>query len=87
MADKLDPNYFYYGLRPYLDGYKEVIYEGVEDGMDKRITTLGGTAGYDPSYQIFERAFGITFTGDLEDVQTKLRVGMPARTRDLITEM
>lgn len=80
----MDPHYFYHDLRLYLFSYKDVIFRGVEDGGDKIISSVGGNAGYDPSFQVFERGFGICFEGNYETIQIKLQEGMPINCRQLI---
>lgn len=37
-----------------------------------RVTLPGGAGGYDPSFQLFESAFGIVFTGDYKETQKTL---------------
>ena len=40
-----------------MGGFQHIKFEGIE----QRISSSGGAGGYDPSFQTFERAFGITF--------------------------
>lgn len=56
---KMDKEFFYFVLRIFVGGYQNVLFEGV----NQRISSSGGAGGYDPSFQSFERAFGIYFEG------------------------
>ena len=53
----LTGEYFYYHMRNKFDGYKNVNFEGYSEP----VTASGGNGGYDPMFQIFERAFGIKY--------------------------
>ncbi len=57
------PIYFTNELRPKLQGFKNIIFEGVDEGKDKIVSSNGGTAGNDPSFQMFEASFGISSHG------------------------
>ena len=80
---KLDPEFFFYVLRIFVAGYQHVLFEGI----NQRVSSSGGAGGYDPSFQTFERAFSISFEGELGDIQQKLRNGMPEPNRRLIDFM
>lgn len=56
---KLDREFFYNVLRVFVAGFQHVQFEGI----NQRISSSGGAGGYDPSFQTFERAFGIHFHG------------------------
>lgn len=56
---EMDDLYFWTMLRPMLSGFKDVNFEGA----NLRLSSAGGAGGNDPSFQIFERAFGISFKG------------------------
>lgn len=42
-----------------MAGFQNVTFEGIK----QKISSSGGAGGYDPSFQVFERAFGIKFDG------------------------
>lgn len=63
-----------------MAGYQHIYFEG----LNERVSSSGGAGGYDPSFQSFERAFGIYFEDELGDIQKKLRNGMPEPHRKLI---
>jgi hypothetical protein len=46
-------------LRIFVAGYQHIYFEGIS----QKISSSGGAGGYDPSFQAFERAFGIEFEG------------------------
>ncbi len=52
---KLDKEFFFYVLRVFVAGYQHIYFEGI----NQRVSSSGGAGGYDPSFQSFERAFGI----------------------------
>lgn len=54
---KLDKQFFFNVLRIYVSGYQNILFEGI----GQRVSSSGGAGGYDPSFQAFERAFGIYF--------------------------
>jgi len=88
-----DPKEFYFGLRRYLSGcHDKAVFpnklqlEGVE-GDNSKIDTEGASAGNDPCYQIFERAFGIKFNGDLANMENIFLSGFTTIHRDLIKFM
>lgn len=70
-------------LRKYLFGWKEIQIEG----MEQRISSDGGAGGFDPCYQIFERAMGINFSGALSNAQGVFRNGFPKSVNRLIADM
>lgn len=76
----MDKNFFFNVLRIFVAGYQFIYFEGVE----QRISSSGGAGGYDPSFQSFERAFGIFFEDELGNIQQKLRNGMPESHRRLV---
>lgn len=70
-----------------MGGFNNVTFKGIDEGNDKKLSSTGGNGGYDPSFQVFERAFSISFENNLEKVQTRLRAGMPSKSRELIKYM
>lgn len=70
-------------LRIFVAGYQNVFFEGI----NQKVSSSGGAGGYDPSFQTFERAFGINFEGELGNIQEKLRNGMPEPNRNLVDFM
>jgi hypothetical protein len=61
MYQKLDPQYFFFELRPLVAGYEGLLFTGILNMGEMRLTMTGGTGGYDPSFQMFESALGIKF--------------------------
>lgn len=53
IIEEFNPDYFYQELRPRIGPFNKVIFEGVNNGQDVEATSTGGTAGSDPSFQIF----------------------------------
>jgi hypothetical protein len=56
-------------------GHEGLLFAGVQDvnGDDLRLGKVsGGTGGYDPSFQIFESAFGIKFVDQYKSTQDAL---------------
>jgi len=93
MYEGNDPQNFFYKTRMYLTGFtnetlfpKKFLYEGVfdEKGNEIRVATEGGSVGCDPSFQLFERAFGIRFKGDIKVQQDALFEGITKPHKDLI---
>lgn len=54
----MDKHFFFYVLRIFVAGYQNIFFEGIE----QRVSSSGGAGGYDPSFQSFERSFGLFFT-------------------------
>ncbi len=86
MLNKLSGDVFYNKIRPLLAGFQNVLFRGVyEDSIEVKVSSTGGTGGYDPSFQTFQKAFGIKFQGDLQNTQNVLfQQGMPERHRAAI---
>lgn len=53
----MDKEFFFYVLRVFVGGYQDVYFQGI----DQRVSSSGGAGGYDPSFQSFQRAFGLFF--------------------------
>lgn len=54
MLKNLSGDIFYKKLRPLLAGFERVTFKGVEeDSNEVRVSSSGGTGGYDPSFQTF----------------------------------
>ena len=55
MYEKLDPSYFFNELRPFIQGYSDLLFVTDERNNieGKRLKASGATAGYDPSFQMF----------------------------------
>jgi len=93
MFEGNEPQNFYYKIRMFLTGFSNAklfpdkfLFEGVfdEKGNEVRVEGEGGTVGCDPSFQIFERSFGINYKGDLAIQQNALKEGMVKPHRNLI---
>ena len=84
MKKHLDQDYFYDILRPNVTGFENVIFEGIDDGKDKAISSNGGNGGYDPMFQIFEKFFGITFDEQYQKVSSSLHEGMPNNSQKMM---
>ena len=52
-----------------MGGFDNLIFEGVEDGKNKVLSSTGASGANDPSYQLFEKAIGLTFDGPLQSSQ------------------
>ena len=59
-----------------VDGFKDLIFEGVDNGKDKAFTAGRGSGGTDPSYQMLEKGFGIRLQGSILEGQKRLRKSM-----------
>lgn len=68
-----------------VDGFKGLIFEGVENGQNKALDAGRGSGGADPSFQIFENGFSLAFNGPIVQGQTRLRIMMPAKQVQLMT--
>jgi len=53
LIEELDPKIFYYSIRPNLKGFTGIRLQGAYHGDDVIATSVGGTGGNDPSFQIF----------------------------------
>jgi hypothetical protein len=54
MLNKLSGDVFYYKIRPLIAGFQNVLFKGVEeDSIEVKVSSTGGTGGYDPSFQTF----------------------------------
>jgi len=54
MLNKLSGDVFYNKIRPLLAGFQNVLFKGVyEDSIEVKVSSTGGTGGYDPSFQTF----------------------------------
>jgi len=56
-----DGHFFNTELRSHLKGFNDAVFEGIDHGKNKKISSTGGSAGGDPSFQIFEKNFGLKF--------------------------
>jgi hypothetical protein len=61
ILTELDKDFFWEELRPMFVGFSDLIFEGVENGQNKVLSSTGGTGGHDPSFQIFERGMGLVY--------------------------
>ena len=61
IIKEFDYEYFKGELTNLVDGFKGLIFEGIDNGKNKAIDGSRGSGGADPSYQIFDRAFGLKF--------------------------
>lgn len=55
-----------------MKGFKDLKFEGREE----RLTSTGGTIGFDPLHQAFEIAIGLRHNTQLRNFQLPLRRGM-----------
>lgn len=62
---KMSKEFFFFTLRVFVAGYQELLFEGI----DQRVSSSGGAGGYDPSFQSFERAFGVYFQDEIGNIQ------------------
>ena len=88
MFESLSREFFLGEYRNYLRGFdsKEDFPDGVEfEGTGVRTNTVGGSAGNDPSVQIFERFMGIKYSGIHDTLQTLLKQGFMGQHADCIT--
>ena len=80
----LNGEYFYHVLRPFVQGFEDVYFEV----LDVKISSNGGGAGgYDPLFQVFERAFGITYEGSLQNASSGFLKGMRHKSKGMIEFM
>ena len=47
----------------------------------------GASGGHDPTFQMFEKFIGIKFSGFLQEIQEKLRDGIPKMRLNMIDEL
>ena len=76
MFERNSPDFFFKVIRCYLQGYlnKDIFPNGLLfDGIEISFACEGGSGGNSPSFQIYERALGIQFDGELEEVQRAMR--------------
>jgi Indoleamine 2,3-dioxygenase len=87
MFDSLSKEFFIGEYRNYLRGFdnKELFPEGVEfEDTGINVSSVGGSAGNDPSVQIFERFMGIKYSGIHDTLQTLLKQGFQGAHADCI---
>jgi len=91
-----DPQFYYTTVRPYLGGWsskeqfpKGLLFEGVytSDGEEVTLDSEGGSAGNDPSFQIFERGMGIKMGGAIAESQKVMASGFIAPHKKLVDFM
>lgn len=71
-------------LRPRIGSFNGVTFVGANNGEDVKASSTGGTAGSDPSFQLFEKNFGMQFHGPYKKIQEGMRTGMIAQHRLLL---
>lgn len=67
-----------------VDGFKGLIFQGVDNGQNQTLDAPRGSGGADPSFQIFENGFGLSFKGPIVQGQTRLRTMMPKQNVELM---
>ncbi|KAM3145794.1 hypothetical protein pb186bvf_002089 [Paramecium bursaria] len=87
LFDQLDSDFFFFQLRTYLQGFadKSMFPDGIIfEGIQGRQNSEGGSSGNSPTYQIIERILGITYRGEIDQVQQSMRNGMIQKHKDVI---
>jgi|JI9StandDraft_1071089.scaffolds.fasta_scaffold851085_1 hypothetical protein len=85
--NELDGKYFSKDLVVMVEGFRGLIFEGVDNGENKTLDAGRGSGGSDSSFQIFERGFGVQLEGSIIDGQARLRGNMIKTHRALIDHM
>lgn len=57
ILNNVDNRFMTEFLIKFVHGFKNLKFEGVEE----KLTSFGGAGGFDPVYQIFEKAMGIVY--------------------------
>ena len=79
---RMDSQFWFDSIRIYFDHFGEVEFEGCG-----KHASLGGTGGLDPSFQIIEKALGISFEGNIGRMHERFRTCMAASHNRLINHM
>lgn len=87
IIEEFDSHYFFFELRPRIGGFIDVTFEGADSGADLVLSSTGGTAGSDPSFQAFEKGFGLQFNGFYKQIQEGLKSGMTNDHRRLLDHL
>ena len=76
----LNVDHFYCYLRPFILGFNNVFFEGV----NQRLSSPGGSGGFDPLFQVFEGTMGVSHSEDIKRVENSYQSGIIASHHELI---